>query len=118
MATQNQYTSEPETPVSPLGVRSFRTIERLTKHLLAERCEGRSLHENYESADRRQMHAERCMEFWPLPTGKPQPPDSFVQFVGFVQYVGFVQDTPFDPFAASVDENFFVYSVFSVFFVP
>ena len=112
MATQNQYTSEPETPVSPLGVRSFRTIERLTKHLLAERGEGRSLHENYESADRRQMHAERCMEFWPLPTGKPPTPNSFmdmlfVQFVGSVQYVVSVPNPLFAPYAAFV-VNLFV----------
>ena len=76
------------------------------------------MHVKKEAADRRNMHAKRCIEFWPLPTGKPQPPDSFVQFVGFVQYVGFVQETLFDPFNASVDENFFVYSVFFVFFVP
>ena len=24
------------------------------------------------------MHAKRCMEFWPLPTGKPQTPNAFV----------------------------------------
>ena len=112
MSTQKQYTSEPETPVSPLGVRSFRTIERLTKHLLAERGEGRSLHENDESADRRQMHAERCMEFWPLPTGKPPTPNSFVdtlfvQFVVSVQYDIYVPNPFFAPCAAFV-VNLFV----------
>ena len=107
MAIQKQYTSEPETPVSALGVRSFRTIERLTKHLLAERGEGRSLHENYESANRRQMHAERCMEFWPLPTGKPQTPSSFVdplfvQFDDSVPYAFYVFASFLAPDAAYV----------------
>ena len=34
------------------------------------------------------MHAKRCMEFWPLPTGKPQTPNAFVdQFVPDAFYV-------------------------------
>ncbi len=99
MATQNQYTSEPETPVSPLGVRSFRTIERLTKHLLAERGEGRSLHENY----RIRRQAPKCTRnaAWNSGLCRQASPTHFevsVQFVVFVQYDLYVPD----PFVASL----------------
>ena len=72
-------------------------------YLLAGRGEGRPLHEQKEAADRRNMHATRCMEFRPLPTASPNNSDPFVDtlsvlFVAFVPYDLYVPD----PFVASL----------------
>ncbi len=64
-------------------------------YLLAGRGEGRPLHDQKEVADRRNMHATRCMEFRPLPTGTPTPPDDFV-YENSVFYHLYVPD-PFAP---------------------
>ena len=47
------------------------------------------------------MHAKRCMEFWPLPTGKPQAPNTFV-------------DPFFVHFDNSVPDAFYVVALFFV----
>ena len=73
-------------------------------HLLAGRGEGRPLHDQKEVADRRNMHATRCMEFRPLPTGTPTPPDDF-EYENSVFYHIFVPD-PFAPLYLSVKYPF------------
>ena len=73
-------------------------------YLLAGRGEGRPLHAQKEAADRRNMHATRCMEFRPLPTASPNNHfDPFVDHhsVLFVAFVPYDFSVP-DPFVASL----------------